>query len=77
MSGPRDDGGPVFPVKRDIYDKGSEVTYSVQFTGMSLRDWFAGQALVSVADRQLPPASIAIRAYEIADAMLLYREPAP
>jgi len=32
------DGGAAFPVPNDAYNNGME--------GMSLRDWFAGQALV-------------------------------
>ncbi len=41
--------------------------------GMSLRDWFAGQALVGAAQYQScqpSPEGMAQRAYELADAML-------
>lgn len=41
------DGGPAFPrVQTDILSKGHHDTYSVG--GMSLRDWFAGQALAGL-----------------------------
>lgn len=43
-----------------------------QWTGMSLREWFAGQALAGwMAREDVPPfAVMAERCYEIADAML-------
>lgn len=40
MSEPIDDGGPAFPAKH--YDLGDSEH------GMSLRDWFAGQALMGI-----------------------------
>lgn len=40
MSGPRGDGGPAFPVLDQGFVPGSG--------GMSLRDYFAGQALVGI-----------------------------
>ena len=44
--------------------------------GMTLRDYFAAQALVSLATyEEYPPASAAKHAYEYADAMLRAREP--
>lgn len=56
------------------------VTAGNQFftTGMTLRDWFAGQALVNLADRAgsmaFDPKGAASIAYEFADAMLAERE---
>ena len=46
-------------------------------SGMTLRDWFAGQALSAIAEawaHDLADKDTAKRAYEIADAMLLERE---
>lgn len=43
--------------------------------GMSLRDYFAGQALAALADcDEMTAAGIAQEAYSIADAMLKARE---
>jgi hypothetical protein len=81
------DGGPAFPqlVRRPSFD-------SVEFEtlgGMTLRDWFAGQALVGImstdgaferADRR--SEFVAVKAFEFADAMIAARtratqEPTP
>lgn len=48
--------------------------------GMTLRDWFAGQALIGIVSSMLgkqenPEAAFAYGAYAIADAMLSAREP--
>jgi hypothetical protein len=63
------DGGQAFPVA----DQGMHGSY-----GMSLRDWFAGQALSGVhVDGWLTPEDLqALSAwcYAIADAMLAERE---
>lgn len=66
------DGGPAFPVQA-LAAPGSEVAW-----GMSLRDWFAGQALAwclsefsGNAEDMKQPAEAA---YQIADAMLRARE---
>lgn len=65
------DGGPAFPVASDIYN-GSGLC------GMSLRDWFAGQALAGLmAGYQSGPMGIeacAQVAIETADAMLRARD---
>lgn len=72
------DGGPAFPRQSGTLDMGGSL-------GMSLRDYFAGQALaqcIRLASllhpggmNELPwPPSAAKAAYEIADAMLRARE---
>lgn len=63
----KDNGGPAFPTTA------GQVVYS---HGMTLRDWFAGQALAN--SRTFPGdwtaiCSIADWAYQIADAMLAER----
>ena len=63
------DGGPAFA------RPGSEASYSQE--GMSLRDWFAGQALAGLMAH--PTAEFTAKggaaiAYEFADAMLRARE---
>lgn len=64
----REDGGPAFPVAPDDL---------VGSKGMSLRDWFAGQALPMLADighdEDWTPAHVAEMAYHYADAMLTAR----
>jgi len=68
-------GGPAYPVPMDNWDH-----------GMTLRDYFAGQAVGEViayfADKHLSlyepaPGAFARKAYEIADAMIAAREPNP
>jgi hypothetical protein len=63
----RDDGGPAFPRQSGTLDMGGA-------QGMSLRDWFAGQALVGLANRGQTVEEIATYAYELADAMLEVRK---
>ncbi len=67
----KDTGGPAFP---------GEGTNMGRYHGMTLRDWFAGQALVGmlasapVADRSKPKhRGWAENAYLFADAMLAER----
>lgn len=67
----KSDGGPAFPAHIVL---GSA-------TGMSLRDWFAGQALpmlyAPIPEEHLTAVAaraLAARAYAIADAMLRERE---
>ena len=71
----KDNGGPAFPL--DYSEKG----FGEQ--GMTLRDWFAGQALPSIiegarkiliATEQMPSSDrMAHAAYVLADAMLAER----
>lgn len=60
------DGGQAFPVPGDDDSYGTD--------GMSLRDYFAGQALVSVVKLDLTPNEVATTCYEIAAAMLEERQ---
>lgn len=74
MSSEIDNGGPAFPVADSVYPNG-QIQYG--FTGMTLRDWFAGQALAGLlANATLgsePAGEIARWSYETADAMLAER----
>ena len=61
----QNDGGPAFPGPY-----GSD--------GMSLRDWFAGQALAGLLSQEgveASPETDAAWAYKVADAMLAARRP--
>ena len=68
------DGGPAFPVVR-VFNEGREC-YEV--FSMSLRDWFAGQALVGCLMNPETggglPEKIAKWTYDLADAMIAERE---
>jgi hypothetical protein len=75
------DGGPAFPQVLSgnpiLIMDGSTITLAG--SGMSLRDWFAGQALNglmsdSEARSDLRPREVAIDCYNMADAMLVARE---
>lgn len=70
MSEPIDDGGPAFP-RRD-----SDFT-AIQTSGISIRDWFAGQALTGFcanSDAFTDDVdTLANWAYQQADAMLKAR----
>lgn len=72
------DGGPAFPIAntyqpwnhdRSEYDG---VVTEIDAPGMSLRDWFAGQALAGLMVRGALQAEAT--AYLVADAMLRERE---
>lgn len=69
MSAPINDGGPAFP---HINHGGSVLEAS----GMSLRDYFAGQALNAIAARNTDRTyrDDADEAYSFADAMIAARE---
>jgi hypothetical protein len=64
-------GIPAFPV---VIQKDSDIF----IRGMTLRDWFAGQALLLVRDfheaYSVSLGTVAADAYELADAMLAERE---
>ena len=78
----KEDGGSAFPSEQpECQDNTWNQTFD---PGMSLRDWFAGQALVSVLSalgdmkigRDNPAGqqrAVAMVAYDIADAMIAQR----
>lgn len=66
------DGGPAFPVEQ----KHDDGTLFYASKGMSLRDWFAGQALAGlIANTKTvgTEADLADDSYKYADAMLAAR----
>lgn len=73
MSDEIKDGGPAFPLQSIGPD------FVPGYAGMTLRDWFAGQAISGACcpapdGWSLPPQDHAAWAYEIADAMIAARE---
>lgn len=73
------DGGPAFPVHGGY--EGDDPRNHILGGGMSLRDWFAGQALAGMladpnvrhADLDALAAAVARESYGFADAMLKAR----
>lgn len=69
----KEDGGSAFP----LLDHNGHTLVCREF-GMTLRDWFAGQALARIAEsyqgKAFSPNGIAKSAYTFADAMLEARK---
>ena len=75
MSAPTNNGGPAFPISD---------TFHPDYTGMSLRDWFAGQVITKAyqemkesdfCDYKGSHMRVAAKiAYQLADAMLAARK---
>lgn len=89
MSG-KNDGGPAFPrppfSPGTLHDNAADAGFAATgHPGMSLRDWFAGQALTGWAagrNHSMDPEkrsmkAISILCYAYADAMLKAREKGP
>ncbi len=80
MSNKIDDGGPAFPCEGPFNPKFPASRYA--YPGMSLRDWFAGQALGGVVaetagvfeNTEEYAQAVAHGSYAIADAMLAARK---
>jgi len=75
MSSPIDDGGPAFPHTHEswhTYPKGK----AQPPPGMTLRDWFAGQALIGLVSDGNTNFSVSKEAYRLADAMIVARKEA-
>lgn len=77
MTSRKDDGGPAFPETR--WD--DKTRQEVQWSGMSLRDWFAGKATDTDVERWMDimyanntPVTREEAKYLYADAMLKARQ---
>ena len=76
----KDNGGPAFPQTLVDFGRGPEIADNYGMGGMSLRDWFAGQALAGILSGIKNKQDIrnnyhhaADEAYGYADAMLTER----
>lgn len=74
-----DDGGQAFPGEKIVWDAPNNPTKEigrVPMQGMTLRDWFAGQALASMKwiERDTTFEDDSAMAYRMADAMLKARQ---
>lgn len=72
------DGGPAFPHSSQPLDaQGNPMCSEHSEWGMSLRDWFAGQALVGLltrtAELEIGTHYFAAAAYKMADTMIAAR----
>ena len=70
-----DDGGPAFPIEK-YHGAMHPHNGKLLCGGMTLRDWFAGQALVGLAggEEYSPVCHMAADAYALADEMLTQRK---
>jgi len=72
-----DDGGPAFPRSGTFKDYCRDEFVDSPYSGMSLRDWFAGQALAGLLACPNNSADVTIimmASYQVADAMLQARK---
>jgi len=70
-------GGPAFPHVAELVQhspNGGITTKPITSNGMTLRDYFAGQAMQGLIARYSSPETTANLAYHMADAMLKARE---
>ena len=68
------DGGPAFPSSIQRRDEQGKLVGLTCHPGLSLRDYFAGQALAAMADPLTQtPLGLARNCYEIAEAMIEVR----
>lgn len=81
MSATINDGGPAFPQPMATAEDGAmycSVEKAAELGGMTLRDWFAGQALAGMLAGPegdiTPTEAIGQYAYQTADAMLEARK---
>ena len=71
------DGGPAFPFVS--WQSPNGMVSTAHTNGMTLRDWFAGQAMAGTVNFPEAPSFVdaAKHAYNMADAMMKAREAKP
>lgn len=72
MSDQLKDGGPAFPWQEWINSSDPFVKNPIEHKGMTLRDWFAGQAMKALVEmgHSDNKKKMAAHAYSLADAMI-------
>ena len=70
------DGGPAFPRPTSTDEHEHLCNVYQDQSGMSLRDWFAGQALAAFDWKRSDLEDVALECYQMADAMIAEREEA-
>ena len=73
MFSPINDGGPVHPTEGTWCPQGNGGTFYPGHSGLSLRDYFAGQALIGLIANNHVLENVPQFAYEVADAMIAAR----
>ena len=70
-----EDGGPAFPLQEQFQSSSADCSgwLSPGQSGMTLRDWFAGQAITKFIPCENDDKAAAW-AYRVADAMLIRRK---
>lgn len=66
------DGGMAFPTNALRDENGNVVQHAMY--GMTLRDYFAGQAITGIVTNGNSATVMAVAAYRLADAMIAARE---
>lgn len=72
----KSDGGPAYPRTEEYYD-GSDIPAKIYYSGMTIRDYFAGQYLTTFQiheSHQNTARDVAIKCYTVADAMIKERD---
>ena len=78
----KDDGGPAFPLSWEGKEEKTKKIWQMSNQGMSLRDWFAGMAIMGKVPEHAPHNAggdvlieqLSEQAYRLADAMIEERE---
>ena len=76
----KDNGGAAFSMPLSTDERSTECNVAYDQDGMTLRDWFAGQALTGIIRSSIEgtvddygPRFVAIDSYRVADTMLAER----
>ena len=68
-----DKATPAFPVSALVYNYDDKAPDTILHDGMTLRDYFAAQAMQTLVSKHSHEGDVSRNAYKIADAMLKAR----